>query len=63
MDISGLIKTKHKIYFINKGENIMDKILAITNRIELLKTRKANNANIIRKLERQLRRLEEGVRA
>ena len=39
----------------------MDKILAITNRIELLKTRKANNANIIRKLERKLRRLEEGV--
>ena len=39
----------------------MDKILAITNRIELLKTRNTNNANIIRKLERKLRRLEEGA--
>ena len=38
----------------------MDKILAITNRITLLKSRKTENANIIRKLERQLRNLKEG---
>ena len=30
----------------------------IINRIELLKSRKAENANIIKKLERQLRKLE-----
>ena len=38
----------------------MDKILAITNRITLLKSRKTENANIIRKLERRLRNLKEG---
>ena len=38
----------------------MNKILAITNRITLLKSRKTENANIIRKLERQLRNLKEG---
>ena len=38
----------------------MDKILAITNRIALLKSRKTENAAIIRKLERQLRNLKEG---
>ena len=32
----------------------------ILNRIELLKSRKADNANIIKKLERQLRNLKEG---
>ena len=31
---------------------------AIINRIELLKSRKADNDNIIKKLERQLRALE-----
>ena len=30
----------------------------IMNRITLLKTRKANNSNIIRKLERKIRRLQ-----
>lgn len=32
----------------------------ILNRIELLKTRKADNGNIIKKLERKLRNLKEG---
>lgn len=32
----------------------------ILNRIELLKTRKADNGNIIKKLERRLRNLKEG---
>ena len=32
----------------------------ILNRIELLKTRKADNKNIIKKLERRLRNLKEG---
>lgn len=32
----------------------------IINRIELLKARKADNTNIIKKLERQLRALERG---
>lgn len=34
--------------------------LAIRNRIATLKERKADNANIIRKLERQLRNMTEG---
>ena len=32
----------------------------IVNRINLLKSRQADNANIIKKLERQLRALERG---
>lgn len=32
----------------------------ILNRINLLKSRKADNTNIIRKLQRQLRNLKEG---
>ena len=35
-----------------------DKILNIKNRIELLKSRPAQNGAIIKKLERQLRKLE-----
>lgn len=31
--------------------------LKITNRIELLKSRKAENGNIVKKLERKLRRI------
>ena len=38
----------------------MNKELAIMNRIMLLKSRKTENVNIIRKLERQLRRIREG---
>lgn len=34
------------------------KELAITNRIALLKTRKEDNSNIIRKLERRLRKIQ-----
>lgn len=34
--------------------------LAIINRIELLKSRKADNTNIIKKLERKLRSLKDG---
>lgn len=36
----------------------MNRIEIIKNRIALLKTRKADNSAIIRKLERELRRLE-----
>lgn len=36
----------------------MNRIEVIKNRIALLKTRKADNFAIIRKLERELRRLE-----
>ena len=36
----------------------MNRIEIIKNRIALLKTRKADNCAIIRKLERELRRLE-----
>ena len=38
-----------------------DKILNIKNRIELLKSRPAQNGAIIKKLERQLRKLENMV--
>lgn len=34
--------------------------LKIVNRINLLQARKADNANIIRKLKRQLRNMKEG---
>jgi hypothetical protein len=34
---------------------------AIINRITMLRSRKTNNGNIIKKLERQLRKLNEGV--
>jgi hypothetical protein len=34
--------------------------LKILNRINLLQARKADNSNIIRKLQRQLRNLKEG---
>lgn len=37
----------------------MNKELAIMNRITLLKSRKTENANIVRKLERQLRKIRE----
>lgn len=36
----------------------MNRIESIKNRIALLKTRKTDNSAIIRKLERELRRLE-----
>ena len=35
--------------------------LAIENRITLLKSRKADNSRIIRKLERRLRKLEQAT--
>lgn len=34
--------------------------LKIVNRINLLQARKADNANIIKKLQRQLRKMKEG---
>ena len=39
-------------------EGIIMERLAIVNRIELLKSRKADNSNIIKKLERKLRSLK-----
>jgi hypothetical protein len=41
---------------MSKGGLIMER-QRILNRIELLKSRKAENGNIIKKLERQLRKL------
>lgn len=48
-------------YFFNKGEKQMNK-MAIEIRIAKLKERGTTNQNIIRKLERQLRKIERGER-
>ena len=39
------------------------KELAIMNRIALLKTRKEDNSNIVRKLERRLRKIQQGTQS
>jgi hypothetical protein len=48
------------IFYTNKGENIMNNNeLAIQNRINLLESRtEKENGNIVKKLQRQLRKLQ-----
>lgn len=50
-------KNRKTSIFYFKGEDIMTK-LALENRIALLKGRQTDNGNIIKKLERKLRKLQ-----